>query len=204
MRYPDEVRSIVAPMDEHLANHELTQEEFEENEEHIAEVVRLSQYSTSALGRLERALTPWVAYAIVPTFALANAGVQLSGDAVRGLTSDPVTLGVALGLLVGKTVGIFGASFLAIKVGVAPLPAGTSFRHILGLAMIAGIGFTVALFVTNISLTEPALVDSAKVGILAGSLVAGMLGYSILRSASPKGDDAPLDHEVVEPVPQPA
>jgi Na+:H+ antiporter, NhaA family len=204
MRYPDEVRAIVTPMDQHLANHELTQEEYEENEEHIAEVVRLSQYSTSPLGRLERALTPWVAYLIVPTFALANAGVQLSGSAIGGLTSDPVTLGVALGLLVGKTVGIFGASFIAIKLGVARLPGGAGFRHILGLAMIAGIGFTVALFVTNISLTEPALVDSAKVGILVGSLVAGVLGYSILRSIPPHEGDTPVEHEVVEPVPQPA
>ena len=201
MRYPDEVRSIVEPMDHHLANDELTQEEFEENEEHIAEVVRLSQYSTSPLGRLERALTPWVAYAIVPTFALANAGVQLSGDA---LGADPITLGVGLGLLVGKTVGIFGASFLAIKLGVARLPAGATFRHILGLSMVAGIGFTVALFVTNISLTDPVLADSAKVGILAGSLVSGLLGYALLRGTRPAVDDSPEVLDAAEPVPQPA
>ncbi len=201
MRYPEEVRSIVAPMDHPLADRELTQEEFEENEEHIAEVVRLSQYSTSPLGRLERALTPWVAYAIVPTFALANAGVALSSEA---LAADPVTLGVGLGLLVGKTVGVFGASFLAIKLGVARLPAGATFRHILGLAMIAGIGFTVALFVTNISLTEPALADSAKVGILAGSLVAGLLGYGVLRTSTPAPDESVDPIEVIEPVPQPA
>ncbi|MGK2948440.1 MAG: Na+/H+ antiporter NhaA [Acidimicrobiales bacterium] len=204
MRYPDEVRGIVTPMDEHLANHELTQDEFEENEEHIAEVIRLSQHSTSPLGRLERALTPWVAYVIVPTFALANAGVQLSGDALGGLASDPVTLGVGLGLLVGKTVGISAAAYLAIKLGVARLPAGTTFRHIVGLAMVAGIGFTVALFVTSISLTEPALIDSAKVGILAGSLIAGVAGYLMLR-AIPAGhdDDTALGHEQAEPVPQP-
>lgn len=203
MRYPEEVRSIVTPMDAHLANDHLTQEEFEENEEHIAEVIRLSQYSTSPLGRLERALTPWVAYVIVPTFALANAGVQLSGDALSGLASDPVTLGVGLGLLVGKTVGISAASFLAIKLGLARLPAGTTFRHIVGLAMVAGIGFTVALFVTSISLTEPALVDSAKVGILAGSLVAGVAGYLMLRAIPAGRDDAATGHEQAEAVPQP-
>jgi NhaA family Na+:H+ antiporter len=201
MRYPEEVDSIVAPMRGHLGDEHLTLEEFEENEEHIAEVVRLSQYSTSPLGRLERALTPWVAYVIVPTFALANAGVQLSGDALGGLASDPVTLGVGLGLLVGKTVGISAASYLAIKLGIARLPAGATFRHIVGLAMVAGIGFTVALFVTSISLTEPALVDSAKVGILAGSLIAGILGYLMLRAIPPSDDVAA--EATAEAVPQP-
>jgi NhaA family Na+:H+ antiporter len=203
LRYPEEVRHIVAPMDAPLGDRALTPDEFEENEEHIAEVIRLSHLSSSPLGRLERALGPWVAFVIVPVFALANAGVQLSGDALSGITSDPVTLGVGLGLLVGKTVGVFGASFLAIKLGVARLPEGATFRHIFGLAMVAGVGFTVALFVTSISLTEPALIDSAKVGILAGSLIAGVLGYLMLRSI-PEAPEAPADQpEPADPVPQP-
>jgi NhaA family Na+:H+ antiporter len=203
MRYPDDVRHTIAPMEAPLGDRALTPEEFEENEEHIAEVIRLSHLSSSPLGRLERALGPWVAFLIVPVFALANAGVQLSGDALSGITSDPVTLGVGLGLLVGKTVGVFGASFLAIKLGVARLPEGATFRHIFGLAMVAGVGFTVALFVTSISLTEPALIDSAKVGILAGSLIAGVLGYLTLRSI-PEAPEAPTDQpEPADPVPQP-
>jgi NhaA family Na+:H+ antiporter len=160
----------------------LTQEEFEENEHLIAEVARLSVTSTSPLARLERALSPWVAYVIVPTFALANAGVTLSAETLGDLASDPVTLGVGLGLVVGKTVGVFGATVVAVKLGIGRLPTGTTWRHLFGLAICAGIGFTVALFVTSISLTDPALADAAKVGILFGSLLAGTLGYTFMRT----------------------
>ena len=122
------------------------------------------------------------AYVIVPVFALANAGVQFSGDAVSGLFSDPVVLGVSLGLVVGKTVGVFAASVIAVKLGLGRLPAGATWRHIFGLAICAGVGFTVALFVTSISFTDPALADSAKIGILLGSAVAGTVGYLFLRA----------------------
>ncbi|MDP1820295.1 MAG: Na+/H+ antiporter NhaA [Acidimicrobiales bacterium] len=172
----------------------LTQEEFEENEHTISEVSRLSRYSTSPLSRLEQALSPWVAYVIVPVFALANAGVRLSGESISGLTSDPVTVGVVLGLVAGKTIGVFGASVLAVWVGLGHLPNGTSWSHILGLAVCAGVGFTVALFVTSISFTDPALAGSAKVGILTGSLVAGVAGYLLFRripATSRAATDAP-------------
>ncbi|MGH9086195.1 MAG: Na+/H+ antiporter NhaA, partial [Acidimicrobiales bacterium] len=132
--------------------------------------------------RLERGLSPWVAYVIVPTFALANAGVPLTADALGGFLSDPVATGTALGLVVGKTIGVFGASAIAVRLGLGRLPAGTTWRHLFGLALVAGVGFTVALFVTSISLTDPVLVDSAKLGILAGSLLAGVLGYTLLRT----------------------
>ena len=189
LHYSDDVRRLADRMDPALADQELTQEEFEHNEELMAEVTRLSYHSTSPLTRLERGLSPWVAFVIVPVFALANAGVALSADALGGLASDPVTLGVGLGLLVGKTVGVFGASFLAIKAGVGRLPTDATWRHLFGLAMVAGVGFTVALFVTSISFTDPALTDSAKVGILAGSLIAGIAGYAVLRTLPPTSDD---------------
>jgi Na+:H+ antiporter, NhaA family len=162
----------------------LTQEEFDQNEQLIAEVGRLSIHSTSPLERLTRALEPWVAFVIVPVFALANAGVQISADSITGLVEDPVSLGVAAGLVVGKTVGVFAAAAIAIALGIGQRPSGTSWRQLLGLAMVAGIGFTVALFVASISLEDPHLGDSAKVGILFGSLVAGTLGYTFLRAAS--------------------
>ena len=190
-RYPVEVRHLVSRIERAYYDRVLTQAEFEENEHLVAEVARLSVTSTSPLARLERGLSPWVAYVIVPTFALANAGVVLSGDTLRGLASDPVTLGVALGLVVGKTVGVFGASALAIRLGIGRLPAGTTWRHLLGLSMCAGVGFTVALFVTSISLTDPAVAGSAKVGILVGSLVAGVAGYVFLRAAPVAGPEGP-------------
>jgi NhaA family Na+:H+ antiporter len=188
-RFPVEARRILDRIEKAYYDRVLTQQEFEESEHLTAEVGRLAQFATSPLERLERALSPWVAYVIVPVFALANAGVKLSGDAIGGLASDPVTLGVALGLVAGKTIGVFGASLLAVKLGLGRLPAGTTWRHIFGLAICAGVGFTVALFVTSISFTDPAVADSAKVGILFGSLLAGVLGYLFLRAVPAPGAD---------------
>jgi NhaA family Na+:H+ antiporter len=188
--FPAAARQAVDRIERAYDDRVLTGEEFTEGEQHIGEVARLALYSTSPLERLERGLSPWVAYVIVPVFALANAGVALSGDALGGIVTEPVTLGVLLGLVVGKTVGVFGASAIAIRLGIGRLPSGTTWRHLLGLAMVAGVGFTVALFVTSISFDDVALADSAKVGILAGSTLAGLLGYGVLRSIRPP---APAD-----------
>jgi NhaA family Na+:H+ antiporter len=166
----------------------LTDAEFVANEQHIAEVARLAMYATSPLERLESRLSPWVTFVIVPVFALANAGVELTGDALSGITTDPVVLGVALGLVVGKTAGVFLAALVAVRLGLGTLPPGTSWRHVLGLAMCAGVGFTVALFVTSISLTDPAVAGSAKLGILLGSAVAGAAGYLFLRAVPDRAE----------------
>jgi NhaA family Na+:H+ antiporter len=190
-RFPTEARRVLDRIDKAYYDRVLTGEEFEENEQHIAEVARLAMFATSPLERLEAGLARWVAYVVVPLFALANAGVKFSGDAVSGLLTDPVVLGVSLGLVVGKTVGVFAASLIAVKLGLGKLPTGATWRHIFGLAICAGVGFTVALFVTSISFTDdPALADSAKIGILLGSLVAGVLGYLFLR-AIPAPDVVP-------------
>lgn len=122
-----------------------------------------------------------MAYVIVPVFALANAGVALSGDALGGVVSDRITLGVMLGLVVGKTTGVFGASAIAVKLGLGRLPAGTTWRQMFGLATVAGVGFTVALFVASLSFDQAGATEAAKIGILAGSLLAGCLGFVILR-----------------------
>jgi NhaA family Na+:H+ antiporter len=189
-RFPVEARSYVNEIERGYYDRILTGAEFHEGEQRIAEVSRLAMLSTSPLERLERGLSPWVAYVIVPTFALANAGVALTGDALGGIVTEPVTLGVVLGLVVGKTIGVFGASALAIRAGVGRLPAGATWRHMLGLATVAGVGFTVALFVTSLSFDDAATTDAAKIGILTGSLIAGVLGYALLRSI-PAGDDHP-------------
>jgi Na+:H+ antiporter, NhaA family len=114
------------------------------------------------------------------------------------VVSDPVTAGVALGLVVGKTVGVFAAAALAVRLGLGRLPVGATRRHMIGLAACAGIGFTVALFVASLSFTDPALGDAAKVGILVGSLVAGVLGYGILRAA-PSGTGGRVPSTGAEP-----
>jgi Na+:H+ antiporter, NhaA family len=195
-RYPTEARRLIDRIERAYYDRVLTNAEFEANEQLMAEVGRLSIHSTSPLERLERALSPWVAFAIVPMFALANAGVSLSGDALGGLVSDPVTVGVGLGLVAGKTLGVFAAVAIAVRLGIGRLPTGATWRHMFGVAVCAGIGFTVALFVASLSFTDPELTDSAKVGILAGSLVAGVLGYAVLRTApadQPGGDPADTD-----------
>ena len=161
-RFPAAARRILDQIDKAYYDRVLTDEEFEENEQHIAEVARLAMYATSPLERLQAGLAPWVGYVIVPVFALANAGVKFSGDAVDGLFSDPVVLGVALGLVVGKTIGVFTASVIAVKLGLGKLPAGATWRHIFGLAICAGVGFTVAFDLCRFVETFPL---GARLGI---------------------------------------
>ena len=155
-RFPAEARKVLDRIEAAYYDRALSDADFVANEQHISEIARLAMYSTSPLERLERGLSPWVAYVIVPTFALANAGVALSSDAVGGIVNDPITLGVVLGLVVGKTVGVFGASAIAVRLGFGRLPAGTTWRQVFGLATVAGVGFTVALFVTTLSFDDPA------------------------------------------------
>lgn len=183
--FPADVRVVLNKVERAYYDRVLTDEEFVENEQHIAEVGRLALFATSPLERLERALSPWVAYVIVPTFALANAGVSLNVDSLGGVVSEPVTVGVVLGLVLGKTIGVLGATALGVKLRLGVLPPGTTWRHMVGLATVAGIGFTVALFVTSLSFDDPGLADDAKIGILVGSLLAGALGYLVLRSCPP-------------------
>jgi len=131
------------------------------------------------LYRLEQALHPWVTFLIMPVFALANAGVVLSGDIAQHLR-EPVTLGVVLGLLLGKPIGIGLASWLAVKIGWAMLPSGVRWNHIHGAAWLGGIGFTMSLFIAALAFPNQGLLAAAKMGVLAGSLFAGMIGSMIL------------------------
>jgi len=135
------------------------------------------------LHELEHALHPWVVFAIMPLFALANAGVPLGGDIVGALTS-PVALGIVAGLVVGKQLGITLFAWLAVKSGVSDLPEGIGWRHVYGVGWLAGIGFTMSLFITDLAFSEGSLVEAAKLGILCASLIAGVVGWTILRGAS--------------------
>jgi len=134
----------------------------------------------SPLERFVHLLHPWVAFGVMPLFALANSGVDLRGlDAAQ--LAGAVTLGTGLALVVGKLLGIFVLTSLAVRAGLAPMPGGVSHAKLLGAATVAGIGFTVALFIAGLAFPDaPGLLDQAKVGILAGSLVAGLLGAGLL------------------------
>jgi NhaA family Na+:H+ antiporter len=175
-------------------------EGYERNDARLRDLIRLTTETSSPLERLEHRLAPWVTFVVVPTFALANAGVRLSGGTLTGALGNRVVLGVGVGLVVGKLVGVFTTTWLACRLGVGRLPQGTTNRHLLGLAACAGIGFTVALFVAGLSFTDGALTDAAKVGILGGSLVAGLLGAAILRTAPPQAPAALSGHPDAVPV----
>nr|WP_274387575.1 Na+/H+ antiporter NhaA [Salsipaludibacter albus] len=163
----------------------------------VTDLRRLATETVPPLDRTEHALAPWSSYVVVPIFALANAGVVIDAGALGGLVSDPVTLGVALGLVVGKFVGVFGFAWMAVRTGLGRLPHFTTWTHVAGLALLAGIGFTVALFVASLAFEDPAAADAAKIGIFAGSLVAGLLGFGLLRWFAPGRDQLDADRDYV-------
>jgi NhaA family Na+:H+ antiporter len=132
------------------------------------------------LHRLESGLHPWVTFLIMPLFALANAGVSLSGD-LAGLIATPVPMGVGVGLVLGKPAGILLASWLAVRSGLASLPANVTWRQIHGAGWLAGIGFTMSLFIAGLAFADQTQLRSAKIGIFAASLLAGIIGALILR-----------------------
>ena len=136
------------------------------------------------LQRLEHALHPWVAFVIMPLFALANAGVVLDGGAVASL-GDRVALGVVLGLVIGKQVGVVLFAWLAVRAGVTSLPDGVAWRQLYGAAWLAGIGFTMSLFIAELAFVDAALLAEAKLGILVASLLAGIGGALLLRRGDP-------------------
>lgn len=166
----------------------------------LSEIDRLVRETQSPLDRLAGKLELWVAFLIVPLFAFSNAGVRLSSEALDGILSNDVVLGIALGLVLGKTVGVFAFTLIGEKLGIGRLPAGVTYRTVLGLAITAGVGFTVALFVASLAYEPGSLtLDSAKIGILAGSLISGIIGYTFMRFSP-----APAPQEAQHPAREPA
>jgi NhaA family Na+:H+ antiporter len=148
--------------------------------------------SVSPCDRLINALHPWTSWFIVPIFALANAGIAISGDSLSSPSS--VLVGVAVALVVGKFVGVTLFSFVAVKVGVARLPPNVRWGHIGGVGAVAGIGFTVSLFITGLAFDSEILQDDAKLGTLMASVIAAVLGSTLL-AVVPRRSPAPVDHE---------
>ncbi len=137
----------------------------------------------SPMLRFEHALAPWIKHLIMPVFALANAGVALGGDAASALAS-PISLGVVCGLAFGKPIGIASFSWLSVRTGLAFLPNRVGWRQILGAGVLAGIGFTMSLFVANLAFGPTPMLETAKVGILAASVAAGAAGTFILSKTN--------------------
>lgn len=140
----------------------------------------VSEEVQTPLTRMEHGLHPWVTFAIMPLFALSNAGVTLGGNFVDELATS-VGLGIIFGLLVGKQVGITLFTFLVVKTGIAVLPDGVSWRQIYGVGWLGGIGFTMSLFIATLAFGDSPLLQTSKVAILVASLIAGLVGYGLLR-----------------------
>lgn len=152
------------------------------SEQHLT-IERIKQISLDAetpLQKIENSLHPWVAFVIMPLFALANAGMHIGSDFFSHL-SNPVSLGVSLGLILGKFIGVFSFTWIMIKLRLAVLPQLATWRHIIGVALLAGVGFTMSLFVTGLAFDHIEMVDEAKYGILLASLISGTAGIILLR-----------------------
>ncbi|MCU0348559.1 MAG: Na+/H+ antiporter NhaA [Saprospiraceae bacterium] len=148
----------------------------------LSEIRLLSKSAQTPLQRLEHSLHPWVAFIVMPVFALANAGVVIS-DGIVQQASSPIALGVFLGLMAGKVIGITLAVRLLVRFKLAELPAGLNNMHLLGLAFLGAIGFTMSLFVAELAFDDPAAISQAKIGILLSSVVASIIGYFIIKNA---------------------
>ncbi len=169
---------------------EIAQGNEEEAEAIVGEIERLSGETEGPLERLERQVHPWVSFAILPLFALANAGIVFTTGTISAAVESPITLGVFLGLTAGKVIGVFGMAWLAVKVGIGRLPANVTWAHVFGVSLLAGIGFTVSIFISGIAFDERELVDLAKMGVFSASVVAGIVGYVVLRWVGGRGAGA--------------
>ena len=156
----------------------------------LRELETACEQTETPLQRLEHGLHPWVTYAIMPIFALANAGVALGADFTTAL-AHPVSLGVIAGLIIGKQAGITFFAWLAVRTGLAALPAGITWRHVYGAGWLGAIGFTMSLFIAGLAFGGTPLLDIAKVGILTASLIAGVIGWILLSRVDGPSEPPP-------------
>ena len=161
-----------------------------QNQEAVHALEVLSKGAETPLARMERALHGWVAFFIMPVFALANAGVDLRSVSILDALMHPVALGIVAGLFVGKQVGVAIFSWLAIKLNIAEMPKGVTWKQLYGVAILTGVGFTMSLFIAGLSFADPEVLDRAKTGILTASLLAGVVGYVLLKMAAPTEEKA--------------
>ena len=154
------------------------------------QTTRMARQSVSQLEWLEHELHGWSSFVIVPVFALANAGVRLDAEVIRDAATSSVTIGVLLGLVVGKTAGISIAAWLATRFGVAELPEDVAWRQLVGAAALGGIGFTVSLFISGLAFDGVAITREAKIGVIASSIIAAILGSALLRMRSKEATPA--------------
>ena len=179
---PEELAESAEPL---LRNFraQISSQEKSSAEATLSALDQLLRGTDSIAERLERSVHPWVCYLVLPLFALASAGVNLSTEKLKLAIASPIALGILLGLVLGKAVGITAFSFLAVQSKIAGMAEGLTWPGIAGVGILAGVGFTVALFISSLSFADDALVATAKVAVLVASLAAGLIGYFYLRFA---------------------
>ena len=154
---------------------------------HWRRLAWLSREAMSPLERVEHGLHQWSSFVVLPIFALANAGIVLNAAAFDAATQTPLASAVALGLVAGKTIGLTAGVALAVWLGLSRLPEGVRWAHVVGIGALAGIGFTVSLFITGLAFSDPATIDASKIGVLGGSAIAGVAGLALLLLAGRRG-----------------
>jgi NhaA family Na+:H+ antiporter len=179
-RRPEELADNAEPLLENFRN-EVSRNDKSSAEATLTQLDQLLRGTDSIAERLERSIHPWVCFVILPLFALASAGVALSAERIKFASSSPIALGVFLGLIVGKAVGITLFAFVAVRSKVAGMTQGLTWAGIAGVGILAGVGFTVALFISGLSFDDETLIATSKVAVLAASFAAGCLGYIWLR-----------------------
>ena len=135
------------------------------------------------LYKMEHGLHPWVAFLILPVFAFANAGVNFTGIGIDDLL-QPLTLGIAVGLFLGKQIGVFLATWIGVKSGIARLPENVSWKHVYGVACLTGVGFTMSLFIGSLAFTTADVMNAVRLGVVLGSVLSGIIGYLLLKSSA--------------------
>ncbi len=153
----------------------------------LGEIDMLSRHSEAPVERIQRLVHPWTSFVILPLFALANAGITFSPHLLHGALTSPITLGIGSALFFGKFFGLTLFAWGAVRLGIAALPDATTWRHILGTALLGGIGFTVSIFISDLAYHDAQMISEAKIGILITSLLAATAGWCFLRFAIPAG-----------------
>ncbi len=177
--YAESLRKLLFDFEEQIPNNStLTTPEQHHT---IEKIKKMTTDAETPLQKVEYGLHPWVAFVVMPLFALANAGIIIGGDFFSSLL-NPVSMGVMIGLVVGKFTGVLSATWLMVKFG-AQLPANSTWKQITGVALLAGVGFTMSLFISGLAFNQAEVVDQAKYGILLASLLAGALGVVVLRKS---------------------
>ena len=180
--FPEIANKLLLRINKNLADSE-EDIDVEKAEQDLLAMSDIATESVSPLHRIEVILLPWSAFLIVPIFAFVNAGIDVGGGALSEALSSSLTYAIAAGLLLGKPIGITIGVWFAIKSG-ARFPRGVNYTNIFGMGMIAGIGFTVALFITELAYVDELFLRDAKMGILIASFLAAIFGYLMLRISS--------------------